>query len=329
VLALCALAGAPLAASSPAAAAAPLAAPAAAAAAAPRAHAAVSIGDLAAQEDLQYAAGMVRVATEQMRERRACRLRYDAAPSFVDGPPSEQLRSRLALLRRPAIAEDAVPLDTPLLRYIEGKGVYGGWIRMGRAADGTELYLVAAQDRRRVEPASAACLRWRHRRLLRLLAPESRRIRTLALRAEARERRAERPRRAVEPRERVFLYERTNGNNLGLGGISADLGELERRGLLTTAAFATDPRQLYDPDRARVLGVLPDGVATAEVTYPRRADRGRFAPAQVYESALRLTVPVQDNVISYQVARQPEDALPPKMVWRAADGSVVRVVRRR
>jgi hypothetical protein len=34
-----------------------------------------------------------------------------------------------------------------------------------------------------------------------------------------------------------------------------------------------------------------------------------------------------DNVVSFSVARDPEDAFASKMVWRAQDGSVVRAVK--
>ncbi|MDO8189346.1 hypothetical protein Q5424_28280 [Conexibacter sp. JD483] len=44
---------------------------------------------------------------------------------------------------------------------------------------------------------------------------------------------------------------------------------------------------------------------------------------------MHLTAKVQDNVASFQVDRPAPDAIPPLMTWRAADGSVVRVVRAR
>jgi hypothetical protein len=36
---------------------------------------------------------------------------------------------------------------------------------------------------------------------------------------------------------------------------------------------------------------------------------------------------VQDNMLSFVVPREVQDAFPVKMVWRAADGSIVRVIR--
>jgi len=40
-----------------------------------------------------------------------------------------------------------------------------------------------------------------------------------------------------------------------------------------------------------------------------------------------VAVPVRENVVSFTVARPAEDAFPTRMVWRRADGSVLRVVR--
>lgn len=290
---------------------------------------AVSLEDLAAQEEQRYAAGLVRVAMEMVGERhRACKVSHlDAPATFTDDAPSTRLLSLLALLRRPPIAEDALPADSPLVRYVTGKGVYRNWYRMGRAADGVELYLVSAREARTTMPTSRFCLRKRHAQLLRLLRDEDRRTGALALRAERQTDREQRALRDAEG-EQVFLYGRSN-STLTLGGWRVGVGELERRGLLAAAAsHLADGRPL--PDRSHVVGVFPDGVTSIELTYPRRADRGRFEPDQVYESELRMTAPVQDNLASFHVDRDFADAEQPSSVtWRAADGSVVRVVRPR
>jgi hypothetical protein len=67
-------------------------------------------------------------------------------------------------------------------------------------------------------------------------------------------------------------------------------------------------------------------VATVTSSFPHTVSRGAGNPPKVYPAPIERTDPVQDNVISFSVQRDPEDAFASKMVWRAADGSVVRVV---
>lgn len=278
--------------------------------------------NLTAQEEARYADGLVRVAMEMVGERhRACRPRPTPPPTFVDDAPSAQLLSRLALLRRPPIPQDALAVDSPMLRYVAAKDVYRNWHRMGRAADGVELYVLSAREAQTVELPSRACLRKRHAQLLRLLRDEDRRTGVLALRAE---RRADREARALRsaPGEHLFLFERTNGG-LGLGGRHVSIDELEQHGLLS----ATMRRVVASPDLTHVVGLFPDGVASVELVYPRRAERSRFESVQIYESELRLTVPVQDNLVSFWVEREGPEATQPTMTWRAADGSVLRITR--
>jgi hypothetical protein len=76
---------------------------------------------------------------------------------------------------------------------------------------------------------------------------------------------------------------------------------------------------------SRVTLIVPDGVATIEATFPRVRSRGRFRAPKRYRTTLRRTLTVHDNVAFATVARSPEDAFP-RMVWCAADGTVVRRV---
>jgi hypothetical protein len=47
-----------------------------------------------------------------------------------------------------------------------------------------------------------------------------------------------------------------------------------------------------------------------------------------YSHNVHPTDPVRDNMVSFVVPRDvPNPASPLKMIWRAADGSVVRVIR--
>lgn len=287
----------------------------------PQARQAVSMEDAAAQQREQWAEAMVDQATQQMRRTPACRPEALARPtSFTDAAPSEALRSRLSLLRRPPIPEDDVVVDDPWWRLFSADGIYSDWIRMGRAADGTEFYLVTAQRSSR-QALSPACLRRRRAQLVRLfgVVRADRRLRTLALRAERRRNRAERP--SAPGREQIFLFTRSHGNSFGYGVGGIDLATLERRGLRASGGSGGDG--------ARVIGLVPDGVATIDMVYAQRADRGPHAAPEIYESEETVVVPVQDNVFSYPTDRRLQDADATTMVWRAADGSVLRTIHER
>lgn len=80
--------------------------------------------------------------------------------------------------------------------------------------------------------------------------------------------------------------------------------------------------------RSRVSTLVPDGVRTITVTFPRTECRGPGRPSKRYRRTIVRTVRVQNNVVSYTVARPADDAFPVRTVWRAQDGSVVRVVTR-
>jgi hypothetical protein len=82
-----------------------------------------------------------------------------------------------------------------------------------------------------------------------------------------------------------------------------------------------------DTAHAHLTGLVPDGVAKVTLEYPRVVPRGRWYKPTVYRRAYQVTLTVVDNVLSARVPRPPTDAFPNRMVWRAADGAVVRTVR--
>lgn len=292
------------------------------AAAAPAA--AISLDDAAAARREQRAVDLINRATRQMQRDPACRQRFDFTTTFTDAAPSAEMRASLSLLRRPAIPEDTLPADPgrPGLDFLGARGVYRQWIRMGRAADGSEHYLIVAQDRGLTQPVSRACLRTRHAALVHLLAGEDRRVRRIALRTEARIHREEQPAGGFPRHEVIYLFGRGRDGGLGGGGGGVDLGWFLRHGLFSS--FGRGPG-----DTARVAGLIPDGVATIEATFAQRASRGPHRAPDLYPSELTLTLPVQDNLVAFTVPREAPDAFPSKMVWRAADGSIVRTVRER
>lgn len=284
----------------------------------PAAAVAISREDAAAQRLESRSIALINAATRAMRSADpSCVQRFDfeAGPTVTHAAPSQAMRDTFALLRRPAIPADRAFADIAL-RSLPAQGVYVDWIRMARAADGSEHYLVIATSRNQPEPLTRACLRTRHRLLVELLDGAGPRLRRLTLREEARLNRQEHPAGGFPDSEAIFAF----GDGVGGGGV--DLARFRRHGLFGSSQRGSD-------DRSTVTGFLPDGVATIEAIYPARVSRGPHRPATVYGEEVRLTLPAQDNVVSFQVDRPAEDAIPPLMVWRGADGAVVRTVRER
>jgi hypothetical protein len=73
---------------------------------------------------------------------------------------------------------------------------------------------------------------------------------------------------------------------------------------------------------------VPDGVATVEATFPRVVSLGPNRDPRRFPGTIRRTFTVRDNVVLATVPRPGAFAFP-RMVWRAADGSVIRRVPRR
>jgi len=280
----------------------------------PPATAAIDQRDAAAQRRETRAVALINAATRAMRRADpTCVQRFDWETTTTHAAPSRAMLDTFALLRRPAIPQDGDYAARGGLELMGGaQGVYVDWIRMARAADGSTHYLVIAQDRGRPESLSRACVRLQARLLRRLVRDEPRAVRRIALRTNARMYREEQPAGGFPRREAIF-------DESG-GGV--DLAYFRTHGMFSSS-------QRGDDDRSTVTGWLPDGVATIDVFYPGRVSYGPHRPGIVYGEDRHVTAKVQDNVASFQVDRPAEDAIPPRTVWRAADGSVIRTVRLR
>jgi hypothetical protein len=117
----------------------------------------------------------------------------------------------------------------------------------------------------------------------------------------------------------VLLFDRGVGGTLGSGGGGGGFGSFLTHGNVMSSGGG---------DSARVTGLVPDGVASVEMTYPRRVSRGRYYEPTVFPRREVVTTPVREGVFSVRVPRGAGDALASRTVWRAADGHVLRVVRR-
>jgi hypothetical protein len=238
-------------------------------------------------------------------------------PTTTHDAPSTALLDTVGVLRRPATQEDSAFPDE--LEHLPAHDIYVDYIRTVHAADGTTFSLVPARDTNPFDPQPKSCIKRLHRSLLRRLHHESAAVRRRVLSFYRRTLDAERRHARQGPKEGVYIFERSDHGFGGGGGAGAR--ELHEHGMFFT--FGTSAR------RAHVGGLVPDGVATVTSTFGRahRADpadpRDRKGD---YLSVITRTDPVKDNVVSFTVARAAQDAFARKMVWRDANGAIVRVV---
>jgi hypothetical protein len=265
----------------------------------------------------QRAVDLINEASAQARRTSDCPKSQRPPKSTVNHDrPSQGLMDLLGVLRRPATPEDKPP-DDPFL-FLPGSDVDIDYVRVAHAADGRTYWIVPARDTLHFEPLPQSCLHRIHSRLRALGHGQPPRVRRRALhfynQLVADNRRLARR----GPHEGVFVFEkRTDG--IGGGGGGVDLTYLREHG-----QFGSSGRS----DQSAVLsGLIPDGVATVTSTFGTTYSRGPDRKPRRYAKAITRTDPVQDNMVSFKVARSAEDAFPEKMVWRDAAGKIVKVVR--
>jgi hypothetical protein len=233
-------------------------------------------------------------------------------------PPSAELLAMLGILRRPATPDDAPAADA--LTFLPASDVYVDYIRVAHAANGRTYWIVAARDALHFDPIPQFCLHRIHQRLRRLSRAETPRVRRRARYFYNQMVRNNRRLAHRKPQEGVFVFERS-GDGVRGGGGGAGLSFLRERGQFGTSG--TNDRS------AVVSGLIPDGVATVTSTFGTTYSRGSGRKPRRYAKPITRTDPVQDNIVSFEVARSAEDAFPDKMVWRDAERKIVKVVRDR
>jgi hypothetical protein len=214
--------------------------------------------------------------------------------------PSQELLDLLGILRRPATAEDSPPPGG--MRFIPATAVYVDYVRLAHAADGRSYWIVPARHPLHTDPMPQSCLHRVHVRLRRLSHGQAPRVRRRALHFYNEFVRNNRELATRQPRDGVFVFGK-RGDGIGGGGGGVDAAFIRERGEFGTSG---------DDDKSAIVnGLIPDGVATVTSTYGdyERTDR------------------VQDNMVSFEVARSAERAFPDKAVWRDADGNVVKVTK--
>jgi hypothetical protein len=274
-----------------------------------------------ALKDRGRAYELINAAERHVAHARAgCLFAAPTGPTrFTHDVPGAEMTGALSALRRPQTDADRVTRDG-LLGGIGGE-VYVDYTRTVTAADGEQYVLVPGRATD-PEPRPASCAAAVRSRLLRVTRTERRRVRAFALREYAHIARDER-RAAARPRgpyDQVFLFDRAADGRLGGGGGGGPFGRVLTHGSVGTSG--TDDRT------AMVRGVVPDGVATVTMTFPKRESRGPYYKPRVFPRRVVVTAPVRENVFSVRVPRSAPDAFASRTVWRAADGHVLRVVGR-
>lgn len=115
------------------------------------------------------------------------------------------------------------------------------------------------------------------------------------------------------------------GETLGLfdsggGGCCSTPADIEAQGTSISSGGSGSPA-LGAP--ARVILVVPDGVAKVSVLLPRQAISGEPA----YKHPLTVTAPVHNNVAAFQVNHRSVDAVgADNMIWYGPSGNIVKTI---
>lgn len=243
------------------------------------------------------------------------------APELVEGGAGPEVSSVIAAFRRPATDAERAAV-TRLLRFPNPFFATVGHdgTRIVTAPDGTEITLMSALTTRRLGLLRAdydRCQRQVRGVLGGLVAQEPAAVRRRALSILAALIRDERPP-AVAPAQ--------EGLDVGTGGGGAG-GPFDLERFRTQGSLQSSERgRRRQPARSELTVVVPDGVASIDAVFSRRASRGPNRRSVDYGRQVTRTVAVRQNVTHFTVPRPAPDAFPSRMTWRRADGSVVRVV---
>lgn len=259
-----------------------------------------------------------RAGTRAFATRPSCRPVF---PRPISKPtrdiPSRQILDAIAAFRRPALASDAFPQ-----RFFGGLGdLYIDYFRSVTSASGKSFFIGVARTARFAYRLSDRCLNLQRRKLVDLLAGKGAPLRSIALQEFRRIRdNAERTQPVpTTPQDTLWFFTKGPGGvglSSGSGGTPVDY--FVAHGMFMSSGFRGS---------STLSGLLPDGVASVTLHYPKVVSNGRWYKPTVYPSAYTRTVRVQENVLSVRVPRGAGGAYPSRMVWHAADGTVVRVVR--
>jgi hypothetical protein len=218
--------------------------------------------------------------------------------------PSPAVLDALAPLRRPATPDELNDARHP--GALGGGETYVDYVRHVSTADGHPLTIVIGRRAAALFRLPKRCFDAEHARLVHLLKGKPPKLRSVALEEFSHIRQGQEANSAqpTTPVDGIYLFDR------GGGGGGADIAFFRERGVFVSIG-------------SRLNGLLPDGVASVTLEFPKVIHHGRYYKPTVFPSAFTTTVTVHDNVLSVAVPRPAGAAFPHRMVWRDAAGSIV------
>jgi hypothetical protein len=246
----------------------------------------------------------------------ACRVRFPTRrASETPDPPPQEMLDAFAVLRRAATPQDA--LDAKYRQHL-GDKINVGYVRRARVLpDGASVYVIPALDARPAFPKRrASCFARERTALEHRLRGKPAQAQRAARRLLRDLQRGQREAAGLQPQPGLFVE--TFGRGGGGGGGGLDVATIRKHGEFNSLGLGRRG--------ARVVGLVPDGVATIDFAFARGRAVGPRG-TRVYRTVYRRTVAVVHNIVVLTVPRAPEDALFSRQVWRATDGSVVNTVR--
>ncbi len=235
-------------------------------------------------------------ATRNVLASPGCQVRVPERAQTNQGTPSRALLSILGVLRRPASATDRLPAGS---LPGEPESVYVRYVRRALVKDGVAYYIVPVHSVLREEQPPHRCFaeetRALHDELPQIPAALRQPTAKLLARMIALDTRRGAPQDAI-----CLVSAARNGGGSACGSTVAQIAHGD--GL--------------DNGQGTLDGLVPDGVATVTLRFP----------ATQALAALSVTTGVTGNVFAVHVARAEAGQLPAAVVWRSAQGEVLRTV---
>lgn len=234
-------------------------------------------------------------------------------PSFSAKPthdvPTQPVFDAIAALRRAATASE---LAAGKQRHGFGGETYVDYIRHVTTAAGHPLTIVIGRSVRPLLSLPSRCYDAEHDFLVKRLVGEPHKLRSVTLEEFSHIRQgqeANRHQQTGTPVDGIYLFDK------GGGGGGADIASFRQRGVFISMGGPSGG--------SRLNGLVPDGVASITLEYPKRRSRGKYYKPTIFPRAFKRTVAVHDNVISVRIARDAPDAFPHRMIWRDPAGNVI------
>lgn len=236
--------------------------------------------------------------------------------TISQGSPSPALLSILGVLRRPATPVDRLPRRVvgvnhkviPNGSLPSAQEIYVRYIRRARWRFGAGYYIVPAGNVNSTRPVPARCYAEQAAALRRELPQIPKALRAGTLRLEprfvAQQRLDARPYAGVC----LLALNNTGGGDVGCDGTIANLKQHGENGSGGPTGVGV------------VYGIIPDGVATLTLYYPAKGNHAhtRAITAKVISNVFIIRNPGQ---------RLPNYGFPNKVVWRSANGTVIKTLR--